>query len=253
MKLFKLAFFSIFIIVIFSCQKENFNTSGEAKLVFSTDTIMFDTIFTTIGSSTQHFTVHNPYNKSVNISSIALAGSSSSVYRLNIDGYSGTSASDIELKAKDSLYIFAEITIDPNNSNLPLVVKDSIVFTTNGNKQYVNLMAWGQDVHIINGEIVQTQTWQNDKPYLIYNSMLVDTNSVLTIESGASLYFHKNSRLYVAGTIIANGNIDEPVVFTGDRIDDQYSDIPGQWDGIWLMAGSKNNVFTYSEIKNAII
>jgi len=253
MRFIKLIFLLVFSLAIFSCQKENFYNSSNAELVFSTDTIMFDTIFTNIGSSTQSFTVHNPYNKTVNISSISLAGSNNSVYRLNIDGYSGNELHNIELKAKDSLYIFAEVTIDPNNSNLPLVIKDSIIFTTNNNKQYVNLISWGQDVYLINGEIIQTQTWQNDKPYLIYNSMLVDTNSLLTIESGARLYFHNKSRLYVAGTLIANGTLDEPILFSGDRIEEQYSDIPGQWDGIWFMSGSKNNILSYSVINNAII
>jgi hypothetical protein len=76
---------------------------------------------------------------------------------------------------------------------------------------------------------------------------------VLTIEAGAILHFHKNSRLYVAGTIIANGTYDLPIIFQGDRLEDMYEDIPGQWDGIWLMAGSMDNVFNFSEIKNAII
>ncbi len=253
MKFLRFIYYLLFTVIIFSCQEEKFFSSDNAELKFSTDTIMFDTIFTNIGSSTQFFTVHNPYNKSIKISSISLAGSNNSTYRLNIDGYIGNKLDNIELQAKDSLYIFVELTIDPNNTDLPLVVKDSIFFLTNGNKQYVNLIAWGQDVHLINEKIVQTQTWENDKPYLIYNSMMVDTNSILTIKSGARLYFHNKSRLYVAGTLIANGTIDERIIFSGDRIEEQYSDIPGQWDGIWFMSGSKDNIIKYAEIKNAII
>lgn len=239
--------------LFFSCEKEEFNTSFDANLVFSVDTILFDTVFTSIGSATQRFTVKNPYNKNLKISSIYLAGGENSPYRLNIDGYPGVRLDNIELREKDSLYIFVEITIDPNNSNLPLVVKDSIIFSFNNKQQDIDLIAWGQDVNIINGEIIGTETWNNNKPYLIYNSMLVDTNSVLTIEPGAILHFHKNSRLYVAGTIIANGTYDLPIIFQGDRLEDMYEDIPGQWDGIWLMAGSMDNVFNFSEIKNAII
>ncbi len=244
-----LFFFTIF----FACEKEEFNNSPDANLIFSQDTILFDTVFTTIGTSTQRFTVKNPYNKNISISSIYLAGGENSPYRLNIDGFPGKSLNDIDLRAKDSLYIFVEVTIDPNNSDLPLVVQDSIVFSFNNKQQDIDLIAWGQDVNLINGEIIGTQTWSANKPYLIYNSMLVDENSVLTIESGAILHFHKSSRLYVAGTIIANGTLESPILFQGDRLEDDYDNIPGQWDGIWLMAGSKNNIFNYSHIKNAII
>jgi hypothetical protein len=243
-----------FLIQLFaSCEKEDFNTSVNAKLLFSEDTILFDTVFTTIGSSTKRFTVKNPYAKNLKINSIYLAGGDDSPYRLNIDGYAGNRLENVELKEKDSLYIFVEITVDPNNSDLPLVVNDSIVFSFNNTQQDINLIAWGQDVNLINGEIVGTETWINNKPYLIYNSMLVDTNSVLTIEPGVILYFHKNSRLYVAGTIISSGTYESPIVFQGDRLENDYEDIPGQWDGIWLMAGSKDNVFNFCEIKNAII
>ena len=239
--------------LFFACEKEEFNTSVDANLAFSVDTILFDTVFTSIGSATQRFTVKNTYNKNLKISSIYLAGGESSPYRLNIDGYPGVRLDNIELREKDSLYIFVEITIDPNNSDLPLVVKDSIIFSFNNKQQDVDLIAWGQDVNIINGEIIGTETWSNNKPYLIYNSMLVDTNSILTIEPGAILHFHKNSRLYVAGSIVANGTFESPIIFQGDRLENDYENIPGQWDGIWLMAGSMDNVFNFSEIKNAII
>ncbi|MCK5169177.1 MAG: hypothetical protein KAQ75_04785, partial [Bacteroidales bacterium] len=86
----------------FSCEKEEFNTSVNASLVFSVDTILFDTVFTSIGSATQRFTVKNPYNKNLNISSIYLAGGESSPYRLNIDGYPAVRLENIELREKDS-------------------------------------------------------------------------------------------------------------------------------------------------------
>ncbi|MEA2105318.1 MAG: hypothetical protein U9P82_01135 [Bacteroidota bacterium] len=254
---FQIVLILIIISSIISCEKENFYDASDIKLEFSQDTIMFDTIFTTIGTSTKYLTVKNPYSKTVKVSSIYLAGGNNSPYRINIDGFSGTKLDNYEIKGKDSLYIFIEVTIDPNNSDLPLVVNDSIIFAYKNNTQDVNLVSWGQDVNLINGEengIIQgTQYWTNNKPYLIYNSMLVDTNSTLTIAPGTKLHFHKNSRLYVLGTIIADGTFEEPIIFQGDRPEEDYNDIPGQWDGIWLMAGSNNNFFDFTEIKNAII
>src|SRR6056297_632483 len=254
---FHLVLLFIITVLIFSCEKEEYYDSSPINLEFSQDTIMFDTVFTTIGTATKYLTIKNPYNKTVKVSSIYLAGGKDSPYRINIDGFSGTKLDNYEIKGKDSLYIFIEVTIDPNNSDLPLVVNDSIIFAYKSNTQDVNLVSWGQDVNLINGEengIIQgTQYWTNNKPYLIYNSMLVDTNSTLTIAPGTKLHFHKNSRLYVLGTIIADGTFEEPIIFQGDRPEEDYNDIPCQWDGIWLMAGSNNNFFDFTEIKNAII
>jgi hypothetical protein len=246
--------FTLFLLYFFSsCEKEIFITDSTAELNFSTDTVFFDTIFTTIGSTTKRFTVHNPHSKKIKVSSIKLAGGNNSVYRLNINGQQSNSLSDVEIPANDSLFIFVEVTIDPNNTNNPLVAKDSVVFSTNGNTQDVKLVSWGQDVHLIDGEVLNTQTWIADKPYLVYNSALVDTNQTLTIEAGAKVHFHRNSRFYIAGSLQCNGTKENPIVFQADRLEDDYSDIPGQWDGIWLMPGSKANVMDFCHIKNAII
>jgi hypothetical protein len=238
---------------IFSCERLDIITDPGAKLRFSTDTVFFDTIFTTIGSTTRQLRVYNHYDQPLKITSIELAGSQGSVFRLNIDGIPGNSATDIEIPPEDSIYIFVGVTLDPNNADSLLMIHDSIIFLTNGNIQDVDLVAWGQDVHLINGEIIGTETWISDKPYLVFNSMLVDTNEVLTIEEGVIVHFHRDSRLYVAGTIIVNGTLDNPVTFQGDRLEQLYKDIPGQWDGLWLLPGSHDNRIDYAVIKNGII
>ena len=246
-------FITILLAGLLSCEEEKFVDDPEARLSFSTDTVLFDTVFTTIGSTTKRFTVKNPHDKKIRISSIELAGGRDSDYRLNINGVQGHRVSDVELDGRDSLFIFVEVTIDPTQVDQPMVVKDSVVFSRERQKQDVKLISWGQDVHLIRGEVLGTQTWTSDKPYLIYNSALVDTGSTLTVEPGTQIHFHKNSRFYVAGTLLSEGTKQEPVVFQGDRLEEDYSDIPGQWDGIWLMAGSTGNRIRHTTIKNAII
>jgi hypothetical protein len=244
----------IVLLAQFSCKKEKFEESKDALLTFSTDTLMFDTVFTTIGSATKQFKVINTHSKPIKISAIYLAKSNNSPFRLNINGFSTRRLEDVVIEENDSLYIFVEVSIDPNNVNSPLVVQDSIVFEVNGNVQDIDLVAWGQDVHLINGEVIETdQIWTNDKPYLVYNSMLVDSGVTLTITAGTRLHFHYQSRLFVLGTMVVNGTLDEPVIFEGDRLEEWYNDIPGQWDGIYFLAGSKSNVMNYCEVKNAII
>ncbi len=244
---------SLFMGLFISCEEKGFVDDPSAKLSFSTDTVLFDTLFTSIGSATKRFTVKNPNNKKIQISSIKLAGDDNSAYRLNINGTKTSSMRNVQLNPRDSLYIFVEVTIDPNNSDNPLVVKDSIIFETNGNTQDVKLVAWGQDVHLIKDEVLKTQTWKADKPYLVYNSALVDTQQVLTLEPGTRIHFHRGSRFKVAGTLISDGTRKNPILFASDRPEEDYSDIPGQWDGIWLMPGSNNNIIDHTHIKNAII
>ncbi len=247
-----IALFSI--LLSYSCKKDNFYTGSDKVLKFSTDTVQFDTVFTTIGSATQSFIVYNTQNKPLKISSIKLAKGSQSFFRLNINGVSSREAKDVELEANDSLFIFVEVKVDPTNSNNPMVVQDSIEFHINGIMQDIDLIAYGQDVHLINAKIIdQNENWQADKPYLIYNSMLVDSNVTLSIAAGAKLFFHHESRMYIKGTLIANGSLQEPIIFRGDRLEHWYDDNPGQWDGIYFVMGSKDNTMNYCEVKNAII
>jgi len=238
---------------LFSCEDEKYLSSTDVKLRFSVDTVMFDTVFTTIGSTTQHLKVYNPYNQKVLISSIKLAKDKTSNFRLNINGVSANEAKNLELAPFDSLYIFVEVTIDPSGQNLPLVVKDSIEFVTNSNPQDVDLVAWGQDFKLIKREILKNETWTNEKPYLVYNYAYVDSNSTLTIDPGTKIYFHKDAGLYVKGKVLAKGTVANPILLYGDRLEDVYANVPDQWNGVLLYSGSKNNEFTNVEIKNANI
>lgn len=243
----------IIVVSLFSCEDEGYLNSPDAQLMFSADTVMFDTIFTTIGSTTQHFTVRNPYNEDILISRIKLAGGDVSNFRLNINGEEANEMYEIEIPARDSIYIFVEVTVDPNGQNTPMVVQDSIQFTTNANLQDIKLLAYGQDFTLIRHETIKTTTWTAEKPYLVFDYALVDSLSELTIEPGAKIYFHKDAGLYVHGKIIADGTFQQPIKFLSDRLEESYKNIPDQWDGIVLFSGSHDNLFNFCTIKNANI
>ena len=236
-----------------SCEREDISTNPSLRLKFSTDTVMFDTVFTTIGSSTRYFKIYNDNKNDLRISSIQLAGGNSSNFRLNIDGLAADRAEDITIRRNDSLFVFVEVTVDPNSQNSPLLISDSVVFITNGNIQDVKLVAWGQDMHLIKSDsIVGNTTFIADKPYLIYNYLLVKPNVELNILAGAKLYFHNNAHLVVAGTLKIEGEFENPVTFEGDRREMFYRDKAGQWGGIWLYSGSKYNEIKWAEIRNSI-
>ena len=154
----------------------------DAKLAFTVDTLYFDTVFTTIGTVTKSFRIKNPNNQFIKIDEITLAGGKSSVFRINVDGVPGTRFSDLEIAPRDSMFVFVEATLDPNETADILLIQDSILFLTNGNLQDIDLVAWGQDVHIIRGGYLdEPVTWTNDKPYLIIDYLYVDSLSSLPL------------------------------------------------------------------------
>ena len=252
-------------IFLWSCNQDEFYSGQDAKLIFGTDTVTFDTVFTSIGSVTKWFTVNNTQNQTVNISNVFLAGGKNSPFRLNINGKAVNEDSDVEIGAGDSIFIFVEVTIDPTGENNPMVFHDSVVFNLNGNKQDVDLIAFGQDFHLLDGEVLKTQNWQNDKPYLIYNSVLVDSLETLTIEAGCRIHFHQGSSMFVKGTLKASGTFEEKISFSGDRLEKGYENVPGQWGsvrifenggiyvygGLHFLVGSKDNSIDWAIIKNA--
>ncbi|MBP7496834.1 MAG: right-handed parallel beta-helix repeat-containing protein [Bacteroidales bacterium] len=262
-------FIAILLIFNLACKKDKFIDDNTAKLAFSSDSVLFDTVFTTLGSATKYIKIYNNYNQKIKISSIRLAGGDKSMFSVNIDGKYTSSATDIEIAAKDSMFILLKVTVDPNNSNTPLVIKDSLVFNTNTNLQYIKLLAWGQDAHFIVYDtfikglppfkIVAKEkeniTWTNDKPYVIYGYAVVDSTGSLTIQEGAKIHFYSGSGLWVykGGSLKVKGSKDKPVVFQGTRLEQFYKEIPGQWDRIWLNEGSVNNEINYAEIKNSFI
>lgn len=261
----------ILITVLFSnCRKEEqLYDKSDAVLQFSEEIVTFDTVFSTITTATRQLKVYNPYSKAVNISSISLAGGSQSAYSINVDGQAGIQFSDVKIKSKDSLFIFIQVNINPSNQNNPFLITDSIVFSTNGNIQDIDLVAFGQDANFIVADtyrdglppykivsnVGESVVWDNSKPYVIYGYAVIDSAASLQIQAGAKIYLHKNSGIWVyqGGNIQVNGTKDQTVLFRGDRPEEWYNDASGQWDRIWINEGSQDNVIQHAVIRNAFI
>lgn len=239
------------LLISHSCRKDELLTDTSANLNFSEDTVYFDTVLSTLGSITQYFLIYNPYEQPVEVENIYLAKGSDSFFRLNLDGEKGRSFSKVFIPAKDSLFVFVEVTIDPLDENSPLLIKDSVIFEINSNTQDVKLIAYGQDVNIFNGEIFETQTWTSEKPYLITNSAALDSNEVLTIEEGTHIYLTSKSNLIIWGRVEAQGTFENPIVFSGARLDGYYEESAGQWGTIFFDEMSTDNVLEHVIIKNS--
>lgn len=237
---------------------ENYSTNPNHRLSFSTDTLSFDTVFTTIGSATKQFMVYNRNDQPLNIERILLASPSSSGFRINVDGRKGDQFDNVRIAADDSMFVFVEVTVNPNGKDQPLLIEDSVVFFTNGIQQTVLLEACGQDVELIKGgrTLTASTTLTAERPYLIYDSLLIDRGVTIEIEEGATFYLHDKAKIISEGTIIANGTTEKPIVFRGDRLDFVLNDLlpydrtPGQWDGITIKSDSYGNIFNNVIVRN---
>ncbi|HCC70061.1 MAG TPA: hypothetical protein DEQ09_02770 [Bacteroidales bacterium] len=245
-------FLLILLVCLSSCEKKRYFRDDEALLVFTDDTIHFDTVFTSIGTVTKELRVINPYRSWINIDKIYLAGGHYSPFRLNVDGVPANNFTNIEIGPFDSIFIFIDAIIDPGDKDNPVLINDSVVFEINASVQDVNLIAWGQDINLLDGAVIGTETWMAGKPYVVYNSLMVDTGHVLTINEGARVLFHRGSSLYIAGSLIVNGTVESPVIFASDRIEEIYSDVPGQWQGLYFLNGSSGNRINNASIINAV-
>lgn len=243
----------LFLPVLFlSCKKQTFITDKDAALTITADTLRFDTVFTSVGSVTQYFTLVNSNSQKLQISSIKLMGGSSSAYKINVDGIASPEVSNVEINAGDSIYIFVSVAIDPSLTGLPFIVEDSIRVNYNGNEKYVWLQAFGQNAHFLRNYFIDTDTtWTNDLPYVISGGIQVAQNSTLTIEKGCRIYLHADAPVIVDGTLIVNGMVTSPVSFQGDRLDPAYRNLPASWPGIYFRKNSISNFIQYGVIKNA--
>ncbi len=261
------------------CKKDPLGLSDQ-PLSFSSDSLIFDTVFSTLGSITKRLTVYNTKTQDITIDKIYIPGMQNSNYSINVDGETGPLVENILLRKKDSLFVFVKTTIDPQNSNTPMVVEDSIVFVTQ-TEQKVTLYSWGQDAyyHTPNSRFVfldqngdslffnyhsidcNTQ-WDNLKPHVIFGYAIVEPGCALNIQAGTFVHSYANSGIIVghpfeitsnSSSIHIQGDLGNPVTFTHTRLDEFYKEDPGLWDRIWLTANSQDNSIEHAIIKNGNI
>lgn len=276
-----------------SCRSDFETVASSGDLTFSKDTIYLDTIFTNIGSSTYRLKVYNRSKNDITIPSIKLAKGLNSKYRMTVDGMQGAAGklfNSIDLLAKDSLYIFIETTADITDANpTDFLYTDQIEFDAGTNLQKVELVTLIQDAVFLYPKRFADGTTEtlpigdqkiegfyldendpvngnellftNKKPYVIYGYAAVPSGKKAVFEAGARVHFHANSGLIVTNKASININgaksttdaLEKEVVFEGDRLEPEYSNVPGQWGTVWLTSGSTSNSINHLTIKNATI
>lgn len=241
-----------------SCIEDGFSTSPADQPVFSTDTLDMGTLFTDEPSGTARFVVYNRHDKGMSIERIALSGPNADLFRLNVDGMSGTTFSGVEIRANDSIYVMVETTLPANGLEKPLTIDADLDFTVNGVTSTVVLSATGVDAERLKALTVASDMRLNARrPYIVYDSLVVAPGATLTLEPGTTLHFHDKALMRVRGRIDARGTVEQPVVMGGDRTGDVITDVTfdlmsRQWVGVEIMPGSTGNTMSHTIIKNTV-
>lgn len=261
------------------CEPKEDLVQTTGRLEFDQDTVLFDTVFTTIRTVTKRLWVYNRNSGAVK-TDVSLAGTAGTTYSLIIEGDAGAAKSGVVVRGNDSLLVLVRAVLGDNGQATvakKFLVEDQVNFRTNGNDQNVKLVAYGQNAYFHRADIItgnRTAIWRSDKPHVIINSpykqgtttfdvgVFVDAGSTLQIEPGAKIYGHAGATIQVNGTLKINPTLVPPlgdttaaklatVRFQGDRLEPFYNEIPGQWGGIFFSSTSRGNVIRYAEIKNA--
>jgi hypothetical protein len=267
----------VLVFLLHGCRRDDYYDGDDVVIGLSTDTLRFDTVFTTVGSATRIVKLYNPKDQPVLID-VSLAGKTNGIFRFNADGVKGPEVKNLEILANDSIYVFIETTIDPNLplSVSPYIVEDQILITVNGSKTTLYLEAWGQNANYIPSSKkgggfpylscdFGTVTWDDPKPYVIYGVLVIDS-CTLVLPAGTRLYVHggivrnkesiyNDGLIAVAsnGKIIANGTLEQPVTLQGDRLEEEFANESGQWVGVLFSALSRGNKMVHTHIRNSII
>ena len=124
-----------------SCRKDFDTVASSGNLEFSKTEVYLDTVFSTIGSSTYSLKVYNRSNDDIKIPIIQLGKGLNSKYRILVDGITGNNKvfNNVELLAKDSLYIFIETTANITDTEIDFTYNDEILFDNGAKQQKVKL------------------------------------------------------------------------------------------------------------------
>lgn len=238
-----------------SCISDAVSDSPGDVLTFSRDTVNFDTVFTDLGTPTARLIVSNRAKKAVNISSIRLRNPES-LFSINVDGVSARQFNDVEIWREDSIYIFIECYIPEEGGAEPFRVEDELEFVTNGVTQTVLLEAYGQNVTRLRSTRLSADTrFTAERPYVVFDSLVVDRGATLEIEPDTRLLFHDGAELIVHGSIRAKGEPGKLIQMRGDRLDNVLPDVgydilAGQWKGMRISSGSFDNSLEYVDMRS---
>ncbi|MEM7370429.1 MAG: choice-of-anchor Q domain-containing protein [Bacteroidota bacterium] len=275
-----LFFLPIALLLVWSCDRPT-NPVEEGTLAFSSDTIKFDSIFTTFLTPSERLLVYNETGKAVQISRVWLQDGADTRFEMIVDGIQSKEVEDVVLANGDSLFIFVNIVSKLKDE----FVEEFLNFQVGDEMQQVLIRAKIIDAYFLRSRIRQENDFlsldsgsfvftrdtilTSEKPIVMDGPIYVPPDITVTIEPGTEFFFTPYkfgvtdsnglpqfaffSWLIVDGTLIAEGMPGLPIIFQGSRFDSLYQENPAQWRGIRFGQNSKNNILTHCLIKNGLI
>jgi len=240
------------------CIEDGVTASPSSQPVFSVDTLKLGTLFTGEGSPTYSFKIFNRNNKALNISRLAMRDDPDGLFRLNVDGMAGREFGDVEIRAKDSIFVFVEVTLPDMGMNRPLPYERHLDVAVNGVTSTLVMTATGVDATRLNKHVFKADaSLDAERPYIVYDTMVVSEGVTLTLEAGTKLHFHDGAALRVDGTLLANGTPGANIEMTGDRWGNvvgrvDYEIMSGQWEGVYFTPSSRGNRMEYTSVRNTM-
>ena len=262
------------------CNNRTFDPATEGTLEFDQDTVKFDTIFTTLQAPSKRLIVYNKVRDALAIERVWLDLGAASEFSLIVDGIRGDDVSDLVINGRDSMHVFVTMKSQERDN----FAQDYINFQVGGEVQRVLIQAFVLDAYFLQARLLQPDvnslavqgfvfdndtTLTPDKPIVVDGPVLVLPGVTVTVLPGTQLFFTPYkfgvrdtfdiptfvffSTLIVYGTLNAEGTAQQPIVFTGSRLDSNYRENPAQWRGIRFGATSKDNVLRHVQVRNALV
>ncbi|MFC2126783.1 hypothetical protein ACFLRU_00235 [Bacteroidota bacterium] len=176
------------------------------------------------------------------------------IYKDSIIFHSGDKLQDVKLitEVKDAHFIYADLT-----SKEAKKIRDEALTAP----EKIDAFNTNETINIYGDTIVKRVLTDNElhftnaKAYSLYNYCVVPENKTLIIDAGTQLFFHDKAALIIEknASLQINGTLENKISIEGNRLEFEFSENAGQWDGIWLKSGSKNNSITHTLIKNAAV
>ncbi|MDY6205861.1 MAG: right-handed parallel beta-helix repeat-containing protein [Prevotella sp.] len=256
--------FIVSLALLTACNDDDtFTLNTTNRLMFSVDTVRLDTVFSRIPTSTKTFWVYNQSGDGIRCTNVRLEKGNQMGFRVNVDGIylgetSGYQVNDIEVRNKDSIRVFVELTSAMANQLQPKEIEDNLIFQLeSGVQQKVNINAWIWDAEVWKDKVISNDTTiQPNQPIIVYGKVKIEEDATLSLAAGTTLYFHDGAGMDVYGRLISQGTVDNNVVLRGDRLDRMFDNLPydrvsGQWDGIRFYETSYNNFIDYTDLHSA--
>jgi parallel beta-helix repeat protein len=86
-------------------------------------------------------------------------------------------------------------------------------------------------IRLRGGTLSTSATWIPDAPYIIYSDVTVSTGVTLTVQPGGVVKFESGRKLTIDGTLTADGDPGEHIVFTSIKDDTYGGDTNGDGSG----------------------